>query len=294
MAGQLRTSGKRRSNRGWWWDHFIEHPGYATKEPASMASGKAKCIAREQQIDQNQISTGQRDSPRDQSAITGTLWATGQTDTQRIWLISRPTTLLCHLRDCELHPDDVRSRAQRDYHESYSPQKGTRQQTIVYPHGAGPAVMPVKQRLKRQYADIIEEKSGAAESESVPSGDCDHQRESESRDDVASQEHEGTSSITNDSPTQSHGIREVAQSLIQAVDEEEQTQNSMASPQYSQIPIKTLLDYSESHAESWLGSFYKTAARCLDDDLELYQLLDLDAEGINDPDHSQVEDMLAE
>ncbi|KAF8439856.1 hypothetical protein L210DRAFT_879664, partial [Boletus edulis BED1] len=93
MAGQLRTSGKRRSNRGWWWDHFIEHPGYATKEPASMASGKAKvictkiyeqCIAREQQIDQNQISTGQRDSPRDQSAITGTLWATGQTDTQRI------------------------------------------------------------------------------------------------------------------------------------------------------------------------------------------------------------------
>ncbi|KAF8433041.1 hypothetical protein L210DRAFT_3507308 [Boletus edulis BED1] len=154
--------------------------------------------------------------------------------------------------------------------------------------------MPVKQRLKRQYADIIEEKSGAAESESVPSGDCDHQRESESRDDVASQEHEGTSSITNDSPTQSHGIREVAQSLIQAVDEEEQTQNSMASPQYSQIPIKTLLDYSESHAESWLGSFYKTAARCLDDDLELYQLLDLDAEGINDPDHSQVEDMLAE
>lgn len=66
----------------------------------------------------------------------------GQTDTQRIWLISRPTTLLCHLRDCGLHPDDVRSRAQQDYHESYSPQKGTRQQTIIYPHGAGSATIP--------------------------------------------------------------------------------------------------------------------------------------------------------
>ena len=74
----------------------------------------------------------------------------------------------------------------------------------------------------------------------------------------------------------------------------EMTRNSTAPPQYSQVPIRTLLDYSESHAESWLGSFYKTADRCLDDDLELYQLLDLDAEGINDPDHSHVEDILAE
>ncbi|KAH0828566.1 hypothetical protein J3R83DRAFT_2836 [Lanmaoa asiatica] len=82
MATQPRTSGKRCSNnRGWWWDHFVEHPGYATKEPASMVSGKAKVIctkiyneriAREQQIDQDQINAGQRDSPRDLSAITGT------------------------------------------------------------------------------------------------------------------------------------------------------------------------------------------------------------------------------
>ena len=55
-----------------------------------------------------------------------------------------------------------------------------------------------------------------------------------------------------------------------------------------------LLDYSESRTESWLGLFYKTAIQCLDDDLELYQLLDLDTEGINDPDHSHVEDILAE
>ena len=74
----------------------------------------------------------------------------------------------------------------------------------------------------------------------------------------------------------------------------EMTWNSTAPPQYSQVPIRMLLDYSESRAESWLGLFYKTAVWCLDDDLELYQLLNLDAEGINDPDHSHVEDILAE
>ncbi|KIK72846.1 hypothetical protein PAXRUDRAFT_21515 [Paxillus rubicundulus Ve08.2h10] len=50
---------------------------------------------------------------------------------------------------------------------------------------------------------------------------------------------------------------------------------------YTPIAIKDLLDYS--HAEEWLASFHQTAIRCLNDDLELYQLLDLDAEGIDDP-----------
>ena len=61
--------------------------------------------------------------------------------------------------------------------------------------------------------------------------------------------------------------------------------------QYSCIPIKDLLDYL--NAESWLGSFYTVAIHCLDDDLELYQLLELDAEGIDNLD-SHVEDVLAE
>ncbi|KAF9233677.1 hypothetical protein BU15DRAFT_66385 [Melanogaster broomeanus] len=99
----------------------------------SALSGKAKVmctaiygqhVTSEQQLDQEQISTGQRDSPRDLSAITGSLWATAQNDTHRIWLVSQPTTLLCHLRNCDLHNPDVCSRAQQEYHESYSPHKG--------------------------------------------------------------------------------------------------------------------------------------------------------------------------
>ncbi|KIK74981.1 hypothetical protein PAXRUDRAFT_174208, partial [Paxillus rubicundulus Ve08.2h10] len=73
-------SGKKCSNQGWWWDHFTEHPGYANKESTSMVSGKAKVtcsviyrrhVTWEQQLDQEHIGTGQQDSPRDLSAITG-------------------------------------------------------------------------------------------------------------------------------------------------------------------------------------------------------------------------------
>ncbi|KAF8549193.1 hypothetical protein OG21DRAFT_1488736 [Imleria badia] len=137
-----RNSGKKRSNRGWWWDHFTEHPGYANKEENSMVSRKAKvictgaykqCITREQQADQEQIRLGQRDSPRDISAITSALWATARNDPCRSWLISQPTTLLCHLRDCQLHPDDVWSHAQQEHHHSYSLNKSTCHQTLLPP-----------------------------------------------------------------------------------------------------------------------------------------------------------------
>jgi hypothetical protein len=74
------TRASKRSNRGWWWDHFVEHPGYATKESASLVSGKAKVIcarlyeqriADEQALDEQQINAGQRDAPRDEAAIAG-------------------------------------------------------------------------------------------------------------------------------------------------------------------------------------------------------------------------------
>ena len=154
----------------------------------------------------------------------------------------------------------------------------------------------VKHRLKHQYADVIKDKSESA-TMTVAAGSATLEAVQDDSD-LTSEGFEWPAA-NNFSMTQSHGIREVAQSLIQAVDEEEQNseletasvyRNSSTLTQYSRIPIRTLLDYSEPHAESWLGSFYKTAVRCLDDDLELYQLLDLDAEG----DHSDVEDVLAE
>ena len=61
------------------------------------------------------------------------VWATAQNDPRRIWLISRPTTLLCHLRDCQLHPDDVQSHARQEHHQSYSLNKSTRHHTLLPP-----------------------------------------------------------------------------------------------------------------------------------------------------------------
>ncbi|KAG1865765.1 hypothetical protein DFJ58DRAFT_150785 [Suillus subalutaceus] len=97
------------------------------------------------------------------------------------------------------------------------------------------------------------------------------------------------------------GISDVAADLIRAVQEEEEisateTMHSVpvsaAGGSFSHIAIKDLLDYS--HAEEWLGSFYKVAIRGLDAELELYELLDLDAEGVDDPDFPQADDVLDE
>lgn len=94
------------------------------------------------------------------------------------------------------------------------------------------------------------------------------------------------------------GISQLAQNLIQAVDEEEAViaeemmHSAPTTDPFTRIPISDLLDYSRT--KEWLGSFYKTAIRGLDAELKLYELLDLDAEGIEDPEFPQVDDVLAE
>ncbi|KAI6144268.1 hypothetical protein BKA82DRAFT_4016974 [Pisolithus tinctorius] len=89
-------------------------------------------------------------------------------------------------------------------------------------------------------------------------------------------------------PAQQENHHPLSEEVEKGVEEEEMESSSMESPttneqQFTKIPIEALLDYSQ--AESWLGPFYEVALRGLDDDLELYQLLDLDAEGEDDPDH---------
>jgi len=61
---------------------------------------------------------------------------------------------------------------------------------------------------------------------------------------------------------------------------------------FQRIPIKDLFDFSRT--EDWLGSFFHTAIRGLNAEIELYELLDLDAEGINDPEFPQANEILDE
>ncbi|KAG0692047.1 hypothetical protein DFH29DRAFT_883161 [Suillus ampliporus] len=77
-----KISKRSKSNRGWWWEHFVEHPGYTVKDPASTVSGKAKVmcarlyeqrIAHEQAIDEQQVHASQRDAPRDEVASSDLL-----------------------------------------------------------------------------------------------------------------------------------------------------------------------------------------------------------------------------
>ena len=94
------------------------------------------------------------------------------------------------------------------------------------------------------------------------------------------------------------GLRQIAAHLIQAVEDEESFTTSeimevVANPSdFQQIPIKDLFDFSR--AQDWLGSFYQTAIRGLDAEIELYELLDLDADGIDDAEFPQADVILDE
>jgi len=61
---------------------------------------------------------------------------------------------------------------------------------------------------------------------------------------------------------------------------------------FQRIPIKDLFDFSR--AEDWLGSFFHAPIRGLDAEIELYELLDLDTDGIDDPEFPQADEILDE
>lgn len=92
------------------------------------------------------------------------------------------------------------------------------------------------------------------------------------------------------------GLRQIAAHLIQVVEDEDafttsEMMEAAANPSdFQRIPIKDLFNFS--CAQEWLGSFYQTAIRGLDAEIELYELLDLDAEGIDDPEFPQADEIL--
>ena len=58
------------------------------------------------------------------------VWA--MANPHHIWLISQPTTLLCHLCNCELHSNDIWSHTQQEYHTD-SLNKGMHHHTLLPP-----------------------------------------------------------------------------------------------------------------------------------------------------------------
>ena len=70
-------------------------------------------------------------------------------------------------------------------------------------------------------------------------------------------------------------MRGIIQELIEAVEIDDKDPPE-PSPDALSIPIKNLFDFTESY---WVEAYSKLAMRGLQDELELYELLDLDAEG---------------
>ncbi|KIK93774.1 hypothetical protein PAXRUDRAFT_144328 [Paxillus rubicundulus Ve08.2h10] len=136
----------------------------------------------------------------------------------------------------------------------------------------------IKKCLKQTHADVVEGRSGQTEHTPSLGGSVSLMTKMiQSDQEAPASNSEGLRATTGRSPSQ--GLICIAHKASFNIQQ-----------QYSPITIKEILDYS--HAEAWLGSFYETAIQCLYDDLELYQLLDLDADGIDDPDFSQAEEIL--
>ena len=72
------------------------------------------------------------------------------------------------------------------------------------------------------------------------------------------------------------GMRSVVQELIEAVEIEDDEPLPELSSEALSICIKDLFDFTELY---WVEAYDKLAMRGLQDELELYELLDLDAEG---------------
>jgi hypothetical protein len=89
-----------------------------------------------------------------------------------------------------------------------------------------------------------------------------------------------------------HPIQAVADEESVSASESEIMHAAADPSDFQRIPIKDLFDFSR--AEDWLGFFFHTDIRGLDAEIELYELLDLDAEGIDDPEFPQADEILDE
>ena len=60
------------------------------------------------------------------------------------------------------------------------------------------------------------------------------------------------------------------------VDEDDLDQEPVRPPAIEWIPIQNLFDFTKNH---WVALYSRTALRSFDEELEAYEMLDLDAQG---------------
>ncbi|KAI0041561.1 hypothetical protein FA95DRAFT_1610932 [Auriscalpium vulgare] len=113
--------------RGWWRAHFYDHPLLPLKAPEAYADtrkdkAKVACkacfdtrVADEHARDEAELQSGARGSTRDSSAIQSTLWSIDLPPAGRIWLSSRSSTLINHLRHCSHQTLAVQQRAEEEF-----------------------------------------------------------------------------------------------------------------------------------------------------------------------------------
>ena len=146
----------------------------------------------------------------------------------------------------------------------------------------------VQTRLKRSFGTAFGEDS-SNQTTSPPDPTATAAAKSTPTAEVSNAQDASTPQGDNVAESISHpSIRGIVQGLIQSV-EIDNSKPADPSPGTLSIPIKDLFDFTQTY---WVQAYDKLAMRGLQDELELYELLDLDAEG--DTIENEADDVLNE
>jgi hypothetical protein len=108
--------------------------------------------------------------------------------------------------------------------------------------------------------------------------------ESEASDDEDNNDvpHAGGSSNQRTSRSRlTNSFRSMVEQQLQLVDDDDTDCTPVRPSTIGLTPIKSLFDFSRSH---WVDMYSKSSIRSFDEELQLYEMLDLDAEGEDDVD----------
>lgn len=137
----------------------------------------------------------------------------------------------------------------------------------------------VKTRLKRVFGSVPGDQSSSGAVDAVPTA-ADTVVDSESAPTTGPSGSQNSTSTSTDLDDVTSSTQPSIRGIIESFDEVTEMDNNepapTPSPESLSIPIKDLFDFTQPY---WIEAYEKLAMRGLQDELELYELLDLDAEG---------------
>lgn len=133
-----------------------------------------------------------------------------------------------------------------------------------------------KARLKRTFCDRSKSQPAGPSSTSQPPGTTSHNMQSSSEAPNPRNEERNPSADTG-------SFRAMVEQHIRSAEEDEEDQDPVSdfTTIRGPIPLMNLFDFEDMH---WVNRYKKAAMRNFDEELEMYEILDMDADGEEEAD----------